>query len=842
MTRPTPLAAALALAFGAAALALPAQAQQRVEVTGSAIKRTDTETPAPVEVITREEIRRTGATTINELIKAIPVIDILDTGELQSNSPGGSGSARVRLRGLGDTQTLVLINGRRVPNNPLDDATGAGAAFDVNQLPLSAIERVEILKDGGSAIYGSDAVAGVVNFILRRNYNGIDGKVTLGQSSRSDAREQQYGLSAGFGDLDSQGFNVLASVDVFKRDPLLRNAREMSKSVDFRRFGPVPGFNLDGRSSFAPQGNFLDETGSFFDGTQVKPCPAENLTNGLCRYDFNAALLTAYNGADRVSGLLSGQVTLGKDTLAYARVMASQNKDHFEAHPVPDFFLHESGRFYAGRFMQGGPRITDRKTDFATLDLGAEGVVGNLDWTVGYSHGKAKTSNADRNYYNRTLWDEATGSGALDATITTNDPALVESLKVTPVRTGTATLDLLDGKVSGDLFKLGGGTARYAVGAALWKEKLTDAPAPLQIQGLVVGSIQQSAVDRSRDAKAVFAELQMPVLKNLEAQLAARYDKYDTASSTSPKVGIKWQPVPALALRASYSQAFKMPTLKQLYANAGEGAINLTEAQCTAIGLPAGCAGTPGFRVTGSNSELKPEKGKSYNVGVVGDVGPLSLSVDFWQIDKTDNIATPTLDQAIEDGLWARDSLGRLRVFQNLQNFAQSRNSGIDVDGRLTFRDTPAGKLTVRAMVTYYTHQATRGNSADPWDEFNATYATPRWRSSLSVTAEKGPWTLQGLVRGTSGFFDTDSPHSEFHLLPEGGLRRVEAYDEVDLTASYTGIKNLTLGFAVKNLFDRMPPFSATNAVNNNYSQMGFAELYTNRGRYFQISAQYQFK
>ena len=843
-TRPTPLALALALSFGTLAMA-PAQAQtgaQRVEVTGSAIKRTDTETPAPVEVITREEIRRTGATTINELIKAIPVIDVLDTGELQSNSPGGSGSARVRLRGLGDTQTLVLINGRRVPNNPLDDATGAGAAFDVNQLPLSAIERVEILKDGGSAIYGSDAVAGVVNFILRRNYNGVDGKITLGQSSRSDAREQQYGVSAGLGDLDRDRFNVLASVDVFKRDPLLRSARENSNSVDFRRFGPIPGFNLDGRSSFAPEGNFLDPTGSFFDGRQVKPCPPQNLSGTRCRYDFNASLLTAYNGADRVSGLLSAQVLLGKDTTAYARLMGSQNKDHFEAHPVPDFFLHSSGDFYAGRFMQGGPRITDRKSDFLNIDLGAEGVIGNLDWTVGLSRGKAETVNRDKNYYNRTLWDQATGSGALDATSGDNPTALVDSLKVSPVRSGSATLDLADGRVSGDLFKLGGGSVRYAVGAAVWKETLVDKPDDLSVQGLVVGSIQQSAVDRSRDAKAVFAELQLPIARNLEAQLAARHDKYDSASATSPKVGIKWQPMPALALRGSYSEAFKMPTLKQLHANAGEGAINLTEAQCTGIGLPAGCNGTPAFRVTGSNPDLKPENGKSWNLGVVGDVGPLSLSVDFWRIDKTDNIATPTLDQAIEDGFWGRDAAGRVRVFQNLQNFAESRNSGIDVDGRLTFRNTALGKLTVRGMVTYYTSQATRSGSGDPWAEFNATYATPRWRSSLSLTSESGPWTLQALVRGTSGFYDTSSPQSDFGDLPAGGLRRVGAYDEVDFTASYTGIRNLTLSLAVKNLFDRMPPFSATNATDNNNSQMGFAELYTNRGRYFQVSAQYQFK
>ena len=167
-------AVSLAAAAMAAAVAMPALAQdqqlERVVVTGSAIKRIDGEAPAPVEVVTREDIRRTGATTVNELIRTMSTIDIFDQGELSSNSPGGSGTGAIGMRGLGDTQTLVLVNGRRVPVNPLADASGAGAAFDINQLPVSAIERVEVLKDGGSAIYGSDAVAGVVNFVLNDEF------------------------------------------------------------------------------------------------------------------------------------------------------------------------------------------------------------------------------------------------------------------------------------------------------------------------------------------------------------------------------------------------------------------------------------------------------------------------------------------------------------------------------------------------------------------------------------------------------------------------------------------------------------------------------------------------
>ena len=167
MFKRTKISVALTIAFGGALVvaAVPAMAQQseqkleRVEITGSAIKRVDAEGPVPVEVYTRKEIARTGATTVNELLRSIPSIDIFDQGELASNSPSASGTANIGMRGLDSSNVLVLLNGRRLPVNALYDSSGAGAAFDVNTIPLSAVERVEILKDGASAIYGADAVA-----------------------------------------------------------------------------------------------------------------------------------------------------------------------------------------------------------------------------------------------------------------------------------------------------------------------------------------------------------------------------------------------------------------------------------------------------------------------------------------------------------------------------------------------------------------------------------------------------------------------------------------------------------------------------------------------------------
>lgn len=850
MFRRTKLCSSLLIAFGGSMLATGALAQQaqRIEITGSAIKRVNAETASPVTVINREEITRTGATSVNELLKSISVVDINDQGELASNSPGGSGTARVRLRGLGESQTLVLINGRRVPKNPLADATGAGSAFNLNSIPVAAIERIEILKDGGSAIYGADAVAGVFNVILRKDFVGGTVRGTFGESSRGDGAEQSVSAVAGYGDPTKDRFNLMGAIDVFKRDPILRKDRGLTRSVDFRtRVPPIPGYNLDGRSVFAPQGNYVTSTGALT-GVTVTACPPENQSGPLCVYDFNNSLLTSYNGADRVSGLLNGLFQITPDHAVYARWIGSETKDFFEAHPVPAFFVSPVGSpfpFYAGRFMQGGPRITDRKATLNHFDIGAEGVFAGVDYKVGVTSGKAKTSNTDRNYYDLTLWNAATSSGAIDATSLNNDPAFVESLKVSPTRTGVEKIDTIDLLVSGDAFKLPAGPLRYAVGASKIKESIDDNPDPLQQAGQVVGSIQQSAVSADRDSDALFVEFQVPITKDIEAQLAVRRDDYGTDKSTSPKVAVKWQALPSLALRASYAESFKMPTLKQQFASAGQGAITLTPGQCVQVGggTAAQCAnGLAAFRVTGSNPDLGPESAKTYNIGIIGEAGPVSVSVDFFRIAKDDNITTPTLQSAIDQGFFFFDTVNsRFVIQQNLQNFAKGLNSGVDVDARLRLPGTALGNVTLGVNATYYSDQKTRTTSASPWAEFGNTYATPLWRANFTASAEKGPWLVQGVIRGVGGFWDTDISRNNITATTPGGSRKVSAYDEVDLTVRWSGIKNLRLTGSIKNLFDRMPPFSARNASSNNYTQMGFAELYTVRGRYFQASAEYDF-
>jgi len=828
---------------------------QRIEITGSAIKRVNAEGPAPVEVLTRKDIAKTGATSLNELLKSIPSIDIFDQGELTSNSPSGSGTASVRLRGLSETDTLVLLNGRRLPVNALYDSSGAGAAFDINSLPIGAIERVEILKDGGSAIYGADAIAGVINFITKTDYQGAELSLNTGTSSRHDGTEKRFGFSGGWGDLEKDGVNILVGLDYLKRDPIYRKDRDISKSGDFRRFGATK----DGRSSFSPYGNILDPLTGDFVGQSYRDCPPEDF-NGRCRYDFNASLLTAYNGADRLSGLITSTVAVTPEIKGFAEMLYSTSKDTFLAHPVPDYFIvpiiDPSQRPYeifdadgngtnsiyiAGRFMQGGARTTKRKSDFLNLSTGLEGTNLGLDWKLSVSHGVSKVKNSDSNYYNANLWLDATSNGSLDPTVSTNDPALVQSLKVNPVRSGKSTLDSLNGQFSGALFKLDGGVSQYAIGVALDKEKLTDTPDALTQQGLVIGSIQQAAVSASRDSKAAFAELQLPFLKQLEGQLAIRRDQYPHYAANSPKVGVKFTPFDSLAFRASYTKSFKAPALKQLYGAQEEGAIDITDpAQCVKLGIALDANGECALaakQVSGSNTALKPEKGRTNNVGVVFDVSSsLSGSVDFWKIRKTDEIAQPSIGSAIDQGLYQKVG-AQYSIYTNLLNFAQREVSGVDVDARYALGRTLVGKVVFRNSLTLYTANKTRDESTSPWDNYLETYTYPKYRNSFVASTEMESWALTGVLRTVGGFYDSDKP-----LADAKAFRRVALHQEVDLQGQYSGFPSWDFTLGVKNVFDNMPPLSILNGTDNTYSQQGFAEIYSSRGRFFYLGVKYAFR
>lgn len=859
MFKRTKISSGVLLALGGALLApLAVQAQQqtqRIEITGSAIKRTQAEGPAPVEIYTRKDIERTGATTIAELVKNVSSLDIDDQGELTGNSPSGSGTSNLQIRGLSERNLLVLLNGRRLPVNALHDGSGAGAAVDVNSIPVSALERIEILKDGGSAIYGADAVAGVINFITRKNFTGFEARVGYGVSSEGDAKEVPAGLVFGLGDYDSQGFNLLAALDFFKRDGLPRTARNITKSANWSRF--ANGQGVDGRSVFHPSGNIVDPD-TFAPLGQVVPCPPEDLDpSGFCLFDFSKTILETINPADRISALVIGSVKLGSNIRAFGELSYSRSEDKFLAQPAPGFFTDQLGRFVAGRFLQVGPRTTERKGTLTQLTAGLEGTFGSIDWDVALGRGISKVSNNDSNYLDQTLFLAAIADGTIDPTSSTNDVATLNALRLTPKREGESKLTFLNGKLGGELMQLAGGPLQYAVGVNLNKESLTDTPDANQQAGNVFGSIQQSPVDAERDLRAFFAELSIPIIKGLEIQAAVRRDNYSglraviggaaqsgqSTGKTSPKFALKYQPVNAVALRASYAESFLAPSLKQLFGGQEQGAESVdcladpTNAVCVAFGNTTS-TNFPYNEISGSNPNLKPETGKTINLGIIVEPTPsLAFTLDYFRIKKKDEITTPSVETAAENGATGRSPTNEALVFVNLQNFAAAKIEGVDLDVRWRFGNTPLGMMTIQNATTYYTKNQRQEEPGGTFDEFNGSFLYPRWRNTLRVNFERGSWATNLAVRSTAHMRDSDQPLGETE---NATARKISGYEELDVGVQYTGFKNLTLSGQIKNLLDNAPPYSNQGA-GNQYGSLGFPWIYSPRGRFFSFTANYKF-
>ncbi|HRK55952.1 MAG TPA: TonB-dependent receptor [Burkholderiaceae bacterium] len=438
------------------------------------------------------------------------------------------------------------------------------------------------------------------------------------------------------------------------------------------------------------------------------------------------------------------------------------------------------------------------------------------------------------------VWATATNTGLIDPTVDTNDPAFVESLKVSPKRMARATLDTVAAQASGELAQWPAGPVQFAAGASVAREQLADTPDPLLQSGQVVGAIAQSAVDAARNNLGVFVELSMPLAAQLESQLALRFDRYGSVSAASPKAALAWRATPHWLVRSSYSRSFRAPGLKQLYGAQEQSAATVTDpVQCQILVGASPCTQAV-FQVSGAHAGLEPEKASTSNIGTVFEWkegrAQLDASVDLWRISKDKSIDTPSLDTAIREGLFTQVG-PQYFVFTRLFNLAQLVSAGVDVDWRVRW-PTSWGRVSLHNTSTYILTYKKRKPGED-WADYKGTYARPIWRNRVSVSLDRAAWGAQLTVRSVGGFSDSDLPKPH-----PSGTREVGAYEELDVQLSYAGlggVRGLTLTGGIKNLMDRQPPFSLQNVTSNSYSQMGFAEIYDNRGRFYYLSANYQF-
>ncbi|WP_417071435.1 TonB-dependent receptor [Niveibacterium terrae] len=702
-----PLALAIAsLGLYSASLSAIADEQkvERIEVTGSAIKRINAETALPVQNISQADIQKTGATSVADLLQKLPAMQGF-TNDAASVGTSAGGYASASLHGLGDTRSLVLINGRRVATFAGQSLTGASAGVDLNSIPIAAIQRVEVLTDGASAIYGSDAMAGVVNFILKQDYTGVELTAGTVFTDGGGAEEKKASITAGYGDLEKDRFNILVSASHEERTAL--------KATDRSEFAyPTKGYydftGSDGKdyrlyttSGKSIPGNVAGGSVTNADGTVTKwsgfnpylkangSCAAGSVQSGNnCRYIYPADL-EIIPDSKRDSLLTSFNFKINENHQFFAEAMYSRHETTSRVAPPPGSILVKAGSPFYATYLQpygvpanadvtvnwrlgdAGQRATNDITEATHLVVGLKGVLAGWDYQTSYTHSLNRwTERIGGGYLYQDALSKAIDSGLINPFVPVGNQspeamALINAAKVSSdaqYKLGTTYLDFFQAQASHEIFSLPAGGVQLGTGFDIHRERNKYEPSALA-QGLEQGGqfpdfATDAPFDTARTAWGAFGELLVPIVKGLEATTAVRYDHYsDFGSTTNAKLGMRWTPMRNLLVRASVNSGFHAPqpaqtaNVTQLYGvTAGNytcpfAATDSRSAYC----VPGGDAAQYQMYVSG-NPDLKPEKSTQFTLGFRYEPTTwASLGADLWSIKIRNQFGSKTETEIAQD-------------------------------------------------------------------------------------------------------------------------------------------------------------------------------------------------
>ncbi len=942
-------------------------APQRIEITGSSIKRIASEGALPLQVISRTELDQRGIVNAEQLIETL-TINGNGMDNLASNSDvvsgqarGNNGSTSANLRNQGANATLILLNGRRVASHGVN-----GGVVDLNQIPMAAVERVEILKDGASSIYGADAVGGVINFILRNNFTGLRATASADVPRQAGGQVYQAALAGGLGNIDSDGYNLLATLSVTDAKMLQGSQRDFVNTFQIDRglspdtrgtpyatlfmanTGTSTIKNVLTRPGQTSNGvgplyggatitnvNTLDLPGQAGCATQPGMGPyAELLWNSAsaapasqfgCAYDTgravviqqpvkNTSLVTRGNfkvaGATITAEYLFGRSESAKlfseNQISSANSTSNITLPNLTTTPNPfrNLAYPSTGAGYARVFnaltatfpelavnnglpmtfrwrcMACGQREYKTTTDTNRYLLSADGslpFLADWDYRVGVSQASSKSMSVLGNgYHNYVGLANLINTGVLNPFLLNGEQqsaaamAGLEAISArgTTLYGGTYTTTQVDAKASGPIMKLPAGEVLAAVGVDFRQEKYKF-DGNLNVNTNDINTwIFNAAFDNinalsgvKRDVKAVFGEVIVPVLKNLEANLSGRYDQYSGfGSTTNPKVALRFAPLDSLVLRGSYSTGFRVPTFNQLYNG-------VTESPYTGAGVPdpATCPGnvvnsTPGCAAItfntlfGGKSDLGPEKSTMTNLGFVWQpITEFSATVDWWTIQRKGTIQSFTLttllnNYALFPNNFIRDSSGAIRwVDTRWVNAGETKTAGIEV----TLRGGMAvagGRASAGLDGSYLMEKKSRlltNSDFGPSEVGLFTRSSElgiRWKHSAFVSYKYGVWGGTLRQQYTGGYADYIPPGvANGNLSPVNYNPIVKPYTLYHANVTYTGVKSLTLNAGIKNLLNTNPPFSLAYDTNTGAGSSWEPRVANPRGRSFVVSAEYTF-
>jgi outer membrane receptor protein involved in Fe transport len=903
---------------------------EAVVVTGSLIRRVDVETASPVVTLDRATISNSGKPVLGDVLQQMPSISGNATNPSNNSNGGGvasplleagDGASRVSLRGLGINRTLVLVNGQRMANP------------DLNLIPPEMIERVDVLAEGASTVYGSDAIGGVVNFILRKDFKGVQFSLNDGISSHGDAQRHGFNLTAG---ATGDKFSIAAGLDYNKYNAVLGNRRKFSKQQLYLSGGSV----VAAGSSSIPTGRIqLPAAIASQYGCDINTSGTANVTlaqgdgsalgDYRCRlasdtYNYaalnyiqtaqkrtNGFVLGSYDFTDNLTGFVDAfynhTVSSGQDApspvgTGDGLIISSSNPINpfgvtFSQNPVPGD--PDSGYNFQTRLTGAGTRVHSYTTNTAQINAGLRGKFGQASsWTwdasINYSH--TKRDQRDTNEVDIPSLQAAVDAGANIFDQPSVGDQLSKGVK-TPIYVFTQSTKQAQFNASGELWDLPAGAMQLSAGALYRKQMMNYTVSDFAVLDPVTTTcqiLQEACGSPGRgdfDVKEVYAETLIPLLADqpwahsLNLDLGIRSSNYSTTgTTTNGKVAIEWRPTAQLLLRGTISQVFRAPNLNELYdgrtlvqPNLNDPCVGRTADELAAHAaacqyVPVNWAGNSPAQVntfySGANTvgaKLKPEKGKSVNIGLVYDpdwIPGLSTSLDFWHIYLSDTLTAIQADTVVSSCynnasspycsfIQREDNTSRQpgQVFlinTPVVNLGNTSTSGIDYTLRYKIPHFDLGGMdpgNFRAgLNTSYTStynvNATPGEPGTKTVNYAGTF-TPqfgnisRWRGTLTLNWDKGNWNAQWQSRYV-------------HRLT--ALNGDAAVAGVNIPMASVLYHSIQLGYAVPsihtrfdvgvdNLSNKLPPLIYQNGGNYNVDTATYDVL----GRYYWARATVKF-
>lgn len=876
----TPLALACSTMCGVAAYAQPADTS-KVEVTGTRILRTDAETALPVTVLNAEAIKATGQTTVAEVLRTLSFNT--QGSSTPSNASTGQGVTDINLRGLGFGRTLVLVNGRRTPV----DSAFFGFSVSTQFIPIGAVERIEVLRDGASAIYGSDAIGGVVNVILKERYDGITGTVQYSDPSGPGGTNQVYSITGG---MTTERFSAVLAAEKRKIDPVRRADRAPMAPDPSLGFGHVS-------NSYPPTyrvtdyfGNGSNVAGPLTAGANCNPAlvrttPGLTLTNGSQTATTGAqtecrnptAAKTDFGPAFDVDSVYAGgRLNLGNALSLFAEAMwvdqtstgrsaavagtttlAATNPTNptFAATPTNLVAGVTAPRAVSAQFAlpdaYGRALVMDTKIEHLALGGNWAHAAGELSFYI--QNTEQTTDSAYQNAYSTAAFNSAVAAGTLNLFDTRNpvafEPFLRTQTRLTASRLKAANLNW-SSQIPG--VALPGGPIRYGIGVDWRQESLSENCDPASG---VTGGFCFARPTQERTVDAAYVEVVFPILKELELNYAGRqdsYDKPDIAKFTN-RLTVRYQPLQQVTLRGSYAEGIRAPNLFEMNSSSGTANVAIIDRKrCNAAGGAAGnpaCQTVTIVQTLKGGPDLRPEESKSSAIGLVwAPSKQFNASIDYYKVrvdNQILNISSQTvadlealgLDLAPYSVSLTRDASGTITaITSGSANAPGFKTSGIDIEANCSIELGASGRIRSRFVATRvldFKRPAAPGAVVyDAAGFINQPKTLFNWSNKWSL----GSWSAD-LRWNYVGGFDARTPEQVFvsRVADQG---RIGAYQTFDVSVTYQAPWKGRFTAGARNITDKQPTINRFAYGDNGFAQ-ALADL---NGRVWMLSYSQDFR